>query len=187
VKRLAVVLVAAASAFVACSGSGSGPAEDAADRSPAPEPEEPAAADDDQALIMAMALEQLVTVDHTFGDGPPPFTEYLIQTHLAAGTAAGTGRPLTDGERAAIDGAIAPLGPVRWIDDPDDWRTDDLGPTVEGAVILGVDEPAIDGDTARVPVSLWCGGLCGTWFTYRLDRVDGTWRVSGIDGPVAVA
>ena len=87
----------------------------------------------------------------------------------------------------AIEGAIRPFGPVRWIDDAGEWQTDDLRPTIEGSAILGVGEPTIDGDIALVPVSLWCGGLCATWLTYRIDRIDGTWQVRGTEGPIAIA
>jgi hypothetical protein len=80
------------------------------------------------AEMMAVALVELITVDHTFGQGPPPFTEYLIQSSLDpfAGDPTGGGRPtrsLTSTERAVIEAAIAPFGPVRWIDDPAEWRT----------------------------------------------------------------
>lgn len=143
--------------------------------------------------MMSAALEQLVTVDHTFGDGPPPFTEYLIQTTTDpfAGDALGQGdsarRLLTVDERSAIEEAISKLGPVRWIDDPDEWRTDDLRPTIDGAVILGVGEPVVDGETGLVPVSLWCGGVCGTWLTYSLQQVEDAWSVTGIEGPIAMS
>jgi hypothetical protein len=44
--------------------------------------------------------------DHTFGDGPPPFTQHLVQGYLdpGAGPATGTGqgRALTPDERAAF-------------------------------------------------------------------------------------
>jgi len=143
------------------------------------------------AETMAAALRQLVAKDHTFGQGPPPFTEYLILASLdpAAGTASNTGvvRPLTQAEMDAIEAVIGGFGPVTWIDDSSDFTTDDLTPTIEGAVIIGVGEPIIDGDTALVPVSLWCGGLCGTWLTYRLDSNAGTWIVTGIEGPRAVS
>ncbi len=144
------------------------------------------------AAVMAAAVHQLVTVDHTFAQGPPPFTEYLVleTTDPAAGSGqpgAYPSRPLDDSERAAIEAVLEPLGPVRWIDDADDWRTDDLRPTVEGAVILGIGEPDLATDTALVPVSLWCGGLCGTWLSYRVDLVDGQWQVSGTEGPIAVS
>ncbi|MGD2102561.1 MAG: hypothetical protein PVG83_10040 [Acidimicrobiia bacterium] len=143
--------------------------------------------------IMTVALTQLVTVDNTFGGGPPPFTEYLIQTRTdprAGDVTGGSGEPsreLTGAERAAIEEALAEYGPVRWIDDPDEWRTPDLMPQIEGSVILGIGEPVVEDGSALVPVSLWCGGLCGTWLSYRVDLVDGLWEVSGIEGPVAVS
>lgn len=143
--------------------------------------------------MMAAALVELVTEDHTFGTGPAPFTEYLIQNQTdpsavdPTASVEGPARPLTDEEREAIDDAISTLGPVRWIDDPSDYRTADLVPTIEGAAILGVGEPSIDADTGLVPVSMWCGGLCGTWLTYRLDLVNDVWTVTGIEGPIAVS
>lgn len=145
----------------------------------------------DSPEIMATALVELITKDHTFGDGPPPFTVYLIQNHTDPSAGDPTGdrpsRNLTEDEKIAIEGAVAEYGSVRWIDDPADWRTQDLMPTVPGSVILGVGDPMVEEDTALVPVSLWCSGLCGTWFTYRLDRVGGTWTVTGIEGPVAIS
>jgi hypothetical protein len=76
---------------------------------------------------------------------------------------------------------------VQWIDQAEDHRTDDLRPTVEGAVIIGVGEPILDRGAATVAVSLWCGGLCGTWLTYRVELVDGAWTVTGTVGPVAIS
>jgi hypothetical protein len=143
--------------------------------------------------MMAAALVELITENHTFGEGPPPFTEYLVQDRIdpSAGeptaSAERSTRDLSGAERAAIEGALSDYGRVRWIEDPNEWRTSDLRPTVEGAVILGVGEPVIQDDTALVPVSLWCGGTCGTWFTYRLELVDNSWVVTGIEGPIAVS
>lgn len=143
--------------------------------------------------MMAAALVELIAEDHTFGEGPPPFTEYLIQDKIdpSAGeptaSAGRSTRDLTDAERAAIEKALVEYGPVRWIADPDDWRTNDLMPTVEEAVILGVGEPVVQDDTGLVPVSLWCSGRCGTWFTYRLVLVDNSWIVTGIEGPIAIS
>ncbi len=150
-------------------------------------------ADSPTAEVMAAALRQVATVDHTFGQGPAPFTRYLIQSATDPGAGDGTGseseqaRSLTETELAAIGAAMDDLGTVEFIDDPDEWRTEDLTPAVEGSVILGVGEPTIDGNSALVPVSLWCGGLCGTWLTYRVELTDGTWTVTGIEGPVAVS
>lgn len=145
------------------------------------------------AEMMTAALVELITEDHTFGEGPPPFTQYLIQDRIdpsAGEPTASAERPtrdLTEPERAAIEEALSEYGPVRWIEDPDEWRTNDLRPTIEGAVILGVGEPIVQDDTGLVPVSLWCGGTCGTWFTYRLDLIDSSWVVTGIEGTIAIS
>jgi len=174
---LIVILLAAACGSDSDSGASVPPADDGSS----------------SAEVLATAVEELITKDHTFGAGPPPFTEYLIQSSLdpAAGIVEdGTDpvvRPLTSVEREAIELVVGAYGTVQWIDDPDEFITDDLRPTVEGGVILGVGEPVIDGESGLVPVSLWCGGLCGTWFTYQLELVDEAWVVAGIDGPIAIS
>jgi hypothetical protein len=137
------------------------------------------------------ALVELITNDHTFGSGPSPFTVHLVLDHLdpAAGMAetSGLSRPLTDEEQEQIAEAFQGIGEMRWIQESSNWISEDLMPMLDSSVILGVGEPRIEGTTAFVPVSLWCGGTCGTWLTYRLDLVAGSWEVVGIDGPVAVS
>lgn len=153
----------------------------------------PPNAENDTAPVMAAAVLELITRHHTFGDGPPPFTEYLIESSLDPHAGFPTGgtpfeiRRLTDEERSAIESVVAPFGPVRWIDDQTDWLTADLDPVIEGAVIIGVGEPTFDNDEALVPVSLLCGGLCGTWLTYRLAKTDQGWQVIAVEGPIAVS
>ncbi len=149
---------------------------------------------DDSAQVMAAAIHRLISRDHTFGQGAHRFTEYLIQDHTDPGAGApvepGTppARPLTAAERAAIEAVVAPFGPHRVIGDAAEWRTKgDVGPRIEGSVILGVGEPAIDGDTALVPVSLWCGNLCGNSLSYRIDRTGDRWRVVGTEGPQVIS
>lgn len=147
----------------------------------------------DTAEIYAVALRQMVVDDNTFGGGGNPFSEFLVQAGLdpAAGTAAPGAQdleqPLSDEERRVIEAALTPIAPMRWIDDPAEWRTEDLMPVVEGSAILGVGPITFDDDGALVPMSMWCGGLCGTWFTYRVVESDQGWVVSGIEGPIAVS
>lgn len=143
------------------------------------------------AQLMAAAMLQLVTSDNTFGDGPPPFTKYLIQSNidLQAGSPQGpigSARALTQDEMTAIEAVISPFGPVTWIENAEEGR-DGLTPIFENSVILGIGEPEFDGDAALVPVSLWCGGLCGTWFTYTATLTDSGWVVDGIEGPIAIS
>jgi hypothetical protein len=178
---LCVAAVMALLALGACSGS------DGTASAPATKER------DDSAAVMAAAVERLVTRDHTFGEGEHRFREYLIldRTDPTAGGAGegprGPARPLTGTERAAIAAVVEPLGPHRFIADADAWRTDDLEPRIPGAAIVAVGEPELGADTALAPVSLWCGGLCGTWLTYRVDRTDGAWAVTRTEGPVAIS
>jgi hypothetical protein len=78
-------------------------------------------------------------------------------------------------------------GTVRWIDDPTDWQASDLTPTVEGAAILGVGEPVVEARSGVVPVSMWCGVLCGIWLTYRLGLINTVWVVTDVEGPIAIS
>jgi len=144
----------------------------------------------DRARLFALALRQLVTVDSSFGSGNP-FSAFLVRSSVdpaaGAATVAGPVRPLSPAESGAIEAALADLAPVRWIGNPAAGRSEDLRPIIEGAAILGVGEPRFDDAGALVPVSLWCGGLCGTWLTYRLTAEDGDWTLVGPEGPVAVS
>jgi hypothetical protein len=148
---------------------------------------------DDSAEVMAAAVQRLITRDHTFGTGEHRFAEYLIVDHIDATAGApgrgdsGGGRALTGSERAAIAGVVAPFGPYRFVADAAGVRSGAATPPIEGSVVVGVGAPALDADAATVPVSLWCGSLCGTWMTYRLARVGDAWRVTGTEGPVAIS
>jgi hypothetical protein len=151
------------------------------------------AAENSTPEMMAAALVELITENHGFSDGPAPFTVYLIQNRIdpsAVIVDAPTDdpiRPLTVTEMRAIEDAVSEHGTVRWIDDPTEWQASDLTPTVEGAAILGVGEPVVEDQSGLVPVSMWCGGVCGIWLTYRLDLINTVWVVSGIEGPIAVS
>ena len=145
----------------------------------------------DSAAIYAVSLRHLVTDDNSFVGEGNPFSHLLVQSSLdpeaGLGGPAGETRPLSDEERSAIEAALSPLAALRWIDDPEEWITADLMPIVEGSAILGVGPITFDDDGALVPMSMWCGGLCGTWFTYRVAESDGGWVVVGVEGPIAVS
>jgi hypothetical protein len=138
---------------------------------------------------MAAALLHLVVVDNTFGQGSSPFVEYVIGSRTdprAGAVSAPSGadsRTLTDAERRAIEDALSDLGPVSWVDDLDQAMVE----TADLKAVLGVGEPLLEGDTGLVPVSMWCGSMCGTWLTYRVERINGVWTVTGIEGPIAVS
>lgn len=141
--------------------------------------------------LMGLALRDLLTEMSTFGSGHR-FAAVLVLTstdeQAGTGMLGGTARPLTIDEQQTIESAIDGLtDDVRWVDDPGDWRTDDLMPVIPGSAIIGVGEVVFDDAGALIPVSLWCGGLCGTWFTWRAELTDGGWEITGVEGPVAIA
>jgi hypothetical protein len=55
------------------------------------------------------------------------------------------------------------------------------------AVTLGVIVFAPDAGTARLPLSVQCGGLCGTGQTLLLARRAGVWAVTGTTGPAWIS
>jgi len=199
--RVAALLLASALAFSACgdsatAGAGEQPLIPATVESPTTVAASTTSAlgyTTSTASLMAAAFEQLVTKDHTFGKGPPPFTEYLVLDHLdpQAGSPEEqhslSVRSLTESEREAITAVLSGFGPVKWIDDAAKWRTDQLAPVIEGSVILGVGEPIFSGETALVPMSLWCGGLCALLLTYGAVRSGDTWMITGTRGSRVIA
>lgn len=48
----------------------------------------------ESADLMAAALDHLVSEDHTFGDGPPAFTDLLIRDHTISRAIPGTEVPI---------------------------------------------------------------------------------------------
>ena len=89
--------------------------------------------------MMAAALEELITENHGFGDSPSPFTVYLIQNRIDPSALIvdtptdDSTRQLTDAEMRAIEDAVSEHGIVRWIDDPAEWQTPNLTPSIDGA------------------------------------------------------
>lgn len=140
---------------------------------------------------MGLALHRLVTDANTYGPDHR-FSALLVQTstddQAGTGLLGGTTRPLTEAEQTAIETALAGLSDdIRWIDDASEWRTDELMPVIPGSAIIGVGDVAYDDAGALIPVSLWCGGLCGTWFTWRAESIAGVWEITGTEGPVAIS
>jgi hypothetical protein len=65
--------------------------------------------------------------------------------------------------------------------------TEDLALTLEGSAIVTVGSIEHRADHSLVGMSLWCGGLCGIWLTYRLLNGPEGWTVTGTEGPIAVS
>lgn len=130
--------------------------------------------------ILVQATMHLLRNDTTFGQGHV-FPTVLVVDHLKDGTL------LTAGQIDALNSAISSLSDVQFIPDQDDFITDDLHPTIEGAAIITLGAPDIDGHEATIDMGMWCGGLCGIWLTYALEVGDAGWEVLGTVGPIAIS
>ena len=58
---------------------------------------------------------------------------------------------------------------------------------IVAVAVVSVSDLRINGDRAEIDMGLWCGSLCGTWFTYEAERAGETWRILGTTGPIAVS
>ena len=146
------------------------------------EPTEPAG----DAAVLASAVVWRATRSNGSGYGPDRFEHLYIVERLGQADAEGfitgeeSGRPLGDGERAAIAAALAP----RTVDWVASWEAvvDEQATTTlpEGRAIITIAEPAITGGRAEVAIELWCGfDGCASGSTLVLERSqDGAWTVT---------
>ncbi len=130
--------------------------------------------------ILVRATMHLLTNDTTFAPGHV-FGVVLVVDHLKDGTA------LTGVQIDALTTEISDLSEVRFIPDQNDFITDDLRPTIDGAAIITLGAPDIDGNEATIDMEMWCGGLCGIWLTYALEIGEAGWEVLGTVGPIAIS
>ena len=130
--------------------------------------------------ILVKATMHLLRNDTTFG-ADHVFPTVLVVDHLKDGT------PLTPDQMNALSTAITNVSEVQFISDQNDFITDDLHPTIEGAAIITLSEPDIGGNEATIDMEMWCGGLCGIWLTYALEVGDAGWEVLGTVGPIAIS
>ena len=142
--------------------------------------------------IHAAVIQQLVESDNTFGPDHR-FSEVLIVDHEAAEaedymSQGRPGDPLTEEQRSAISAAVEHLSPVRFIGNPSDFiRQDVLQPVIPGSAIITLAPVEFDRQGATVGVSLWCGGVCGLWLTYRVAEGPDGWTVVGTEGNIAIS
>jgi hypothetical protein len=144
----------------------------------------------DRAAVLAAAAHELVTKDNGFGQGPDPFVAIDVVERFSddarPSAEALSGELLDETARDAIAAAFAPR-PITWVSRQFDPALG-LGTMASGAareplrgiVLLAV--PEIDGDAAKVAVSLGCGRGCFTGGTYALRKNNGAWSVTGKPG-----
>jgi ABC-2 type transport system permease protein len=158
---------------------------------PAPVPTPtPALIEGDRAAIYAAVVRQLLTVDHTFEDGPPNFPiVYLVRS-----TDDGVGDPdapqaeshaLPEPVQSAMVAALDDLSvEFLWVDDADEVPRDgDTGAVAGGGAIVTLGNIHFQEDgSALVSAKLYFSMLGATGKTYVLEQVGGSWQVTGDTG-----
>lgn len=88
--------------------------------------------------------------------------------------------------RRDLAAALQPYAPVQFVSDHANIRGKDLQVINDGvAITLGRIE--LHGGTARLPLEVQCGGLCGMGQTLLLAKTHGIWTVTGSTGPTWIS
>jgi ABC-2 type transport system permease protein len=144
----------------------------------------------DQVVIYAAVVRQLLTVDHTFEDGPPDFPDvYLVRsTDDSVGdpdAPQAEPRILPESVQSAIIAALDDL-PTEfvWVDDADEVPHDEgTGSVAGGGAIITLGNVHFQEDgSALISAKLYFSMLGATGKTYVLEQVDGSWQVTGDTG-----
>lgn len=180
--------------LASCGGSVAGESGAPPDTSPARTGTKPASAG--RAEIYAAVVRELVTKDHTFGNGPSPFKRVFI----VDGTVKGAGdaqaglhaapRPFPVEVKTGITRALPELPSIRFVANPDSVIVERRAcPRVRGdgvLISLGPIEHRA-GPKVRVPSGMFFSCLGGQWLTYVLEPRGGSWRVLGTRGPISIS
>ena len=193
-RRMTILVLAAVLVLAACED------ESPRERTDRNQEDVPAGAPQNEAdprsvEIYAAVIRRLVTKDHTFGGAPSPFEHvYVLDGPLPGGKwpRNDSGRPekqFSTAVKDALKVELTGLPPIDFISDPDSARfgKDLMGGVKKRGVIVTVGPIVGRAHNVKVPNSLWCGGLCGQWLTYRLKVRGGNWRVTGTVGPIAIS
>jgi hypothetical protein len=101
----------------------------------------------------------------------------------------GASTPIPKQDQEAIVQALAEVGKIEFIADPDAV----IGPESEGGRVkdggILITLGPIEAGDARVlvPASSYLGNLAASWQTWVLEERDGSWLVTGTSGPVAIS
>jgi len=160
------------------------PFEDPDDSGPRPTQEErDTGGGRDAADILAAALRQLLTVDHGFGDAPPPFTDVYVGNALGGLG----GEPLEPLQLERIAATLNEIGATaQYVDDPDRLIQKLFDNTPEGAAVIIIDSLDLLPDGAVVELHYWCASQCVVFVSYEVASVDGEWIVT-LAGPILMS
>jgi hypothetical protein len=143
--------------------------------------------------IYSAVIRRLVTKDHTFGRAKSPFNHvYVVNGAVEkAGHVTKEGEPGTPFSREVRDGIRAALDllPLDFVPDRDSVLLGKYGAggVMNQGVVISLGPIPPGGSKVEVENNLWCGSTCGQWLTYVLEWQDGTWRVTGTEGPYAIS
>ena len=146
--------------------------------------------------IYAAVIRRLVTRDHTFGRGPSPFLYvYVVNGAIeTAGHAVGdhfgpASQTFPPRLREGLQRRLQDLPPLRFIRHGNDVRRGQqgMGGVKNDGVIISLGRIERNRGRVEVATGLWCGGTCGQWLTYVLERDVVGWRITGTTGPYAIS
>jgi hypothetical protein len=82
--------------------------------------------------------------------------------------------------------ALRPYAPVHFVSGDATIRDKNLQ-VINGGAAVTLGRITLDGDTARLPLAVQCGGLCGMGQTLLLAKQGGVWTVTGSTGPAWIS
>lgn len=150
--------------------------------------------------VYAAVIRQLVTKDHTFGGADPGFKIVYVMDGVVAGAGKIDGNveesdpahPFGDDVKAGLRTTLGDLPPIEFVSE----RSSAVAGTNSGkapghvkneGVLISLGPIEGSGTKVEVGNSLWISGLAGQWQTYVLEARDGSWKVAGTTGPVAIS
>lgn len=137
--------------------------------------------DPSRSQLLGAAISRMVKTDNSFGGGEP-----FARIEIATGVGEPPSAQLTELDRELIAAEIEDVARVEFVPSAEEAIEGYSGRNAMVAVV-SVGEFRIDDDRAEVDLALWCGDLCGVFLTYEAELVDGTWRIIGTTGPIAVS
>jgi hypothetical protein len=142
----------------------------------------------DETGIYSAVIRQVYTVDHTFGQAPNFSHVYLLRTDdVEAGAMPFASRPGTVAAptQQAIIAALSDLPTTwTWISNIDEVPLDDSGSVAQNGAIISLGNIRAQPDgKVHVATSLYVGRLAAGGQTYVVEKVNGTWKVTGKTGP----
>ena len=143
----------------------------------------------DQVDIYAAAIRQVYTVDHTFGDNAEFPVVYLLRAtndgvgdpDITQTSSVIIPEPIQESIVAVLDDLPADFS---WVDSRDDVPIDSSTGVVErdGVIITLGNLHFEDDDRVLVSASIYIADLAAGGQTYVIEKLNGTWRVTGDTG-----